>query len=183
MASRSEILDACALINLYASGFMGEIISSRQAQCYVVEQALQESLFIRRPSDTGVGFDKEPVKLDSYFQNKMLQTVKLESEAEQNLFVDLALQIDDGEAATIAIAISRHMQVATDDKKAVRILKQEAPDIVCFSTLEVIKAWSEKLSVNSEQMKVALSSILKHANYRPGKGHKLFEWWQNTMNS
>jgi hypothetical protein len=183
MTSHSEIFDACALINLYASSFMGEIISSRQARCYVVEQASQESLFIRRPSDTGTSFDKEPVVLAPYFNSGALQSVKLETEDEQNLFVNLALQIDDGEAATIAIAISRQMQVITDDKKAIRILKQEAPGIDCLSTLEVVKAWSEMLSVKPEQIKAALSNILKYANYRPGKGHPLFTWWQSIMNS
>jgi len=183
MTSHSEILDACALINFYASSFMDEIISSRQAQCHVVEQALQESLFIRRSSDTGMGFDKEPVLLDTFFQSGALQRAKLECEAEQNLFANLALQIDDGEAATIAIAILRNMQVVTDDKKAIRILKQEAPGIVCLSTLAVIKAWSETMSINPEQIKMALSNILKHANYRPGKGHPMFEWWQHIMNS
>lgn len=183
MASHSEIFDACTLINLYASSFMGEIITSRRAQCYVVEQAFQESLFIRRPSDTGASFDKEPVVLTPYFNNGKLQSVKLENEDEQNLFVNLAFQIDDGEAATIAIAISRHMQVITDDKKAIRILKQEAPGIACLSTLEIIKAWSETLSIQPEQIKAALSNILKYANYRPGKGHQLFAWWLTIINS
>jgi len=183
MTSHSEIFDACTLINLYASNFMDEIISSRQARCCVVEQASRESLFIRRSSDTGTSFDKEPVVLAPYFNSGALQSVKLETADEQNLFVNLALQIDDGEAATIAIAISRQMQVITDDKKAIRILKQEAPGIVCLSTLEVIKAWSETLSIQSEQIKAALSNILKYANYRPGKGHPLFAWWQSIMNS
>lgn len=183
MTSHSEIFDACALINLYASSFMGEIISSRQARCCVVEQASQESLFIRRPSDVGASFDKEPVELAPYFNSGALQSVKLKTEAEKNSFVNLALQIDDGEAATIAIAISRQMKVITDDKKAVRILKQEAPSIACLSTLEVIKAWSDTLAIQPEQIKTALSNILKYANYRPGKGHPLFAWWQNMMNS
>lgn len=183
MTSHLEIFDACALINLYASNFMGEIISSRQARCCVVEQALRESLFIRKPSDTGASFDKEPVVLAPYFTSGALHSVKLETEEEQNLFVNLAFQIDDGEAATIAIAISRQMQVITDDKKAIRILRQEASGIACLSTLEIVKAWSETLSVNPEQIKAALSNILKYANYRPGKGHPLFAWWQGIMNS
>ena len=183
MTSHAEIFDACALINLYASNFMDAIIASRQKPCYVVEQASRESLFIRRPSDTGTNFDKEPVVLTPYFNSSALQAVKLETEDEQNSFVNLALQIDDGEAATIAVAISRQMHVITDDKKAIRILKQEAPGIVCFSTLEVVKVWGERSGIQPEQIKRALSNILKYANYRPGKGHPLFVWWQSIMNS
>ena len=183
MASSSEILDACALINLYASKFMSEIISSRPAQCYVVEQVLQESLFIRRPSDTGVGFDKEPLALTSLFDSDQIRTVELQSEEEKGSFVNFALQIDDGEAATIAIAISRQMQVVTDDKKTIRLLKRETPGTACFSTLEVIKTWSEECLVGFDATKAALSNVLKYANYRPGKGHPLFEWWHTILNS
>jgi predicted nucleic acid-binding protein len=182
MTTKLEILDACALLNLYASGFMEAILANRPRQCCVVEQVQKESLFIRKPSDSGVGFDKEPVTLESYFQTGRLRLVKLESENEQNLFVNLAAQIDDGEAATIAVAISRDMQVATDDKKAIRILQQEAPNLTRLSTLDIIKLWSEIVSITPVELKTALENILKYASYRPGKNHHLFEWWQRALN-
>lgn len=160
---------------------MNEIISSRQARCCVVDQALKESFFIRRASDIGTSFNKESVVLAPYLISGALQQVKLESEDEQSLFVNLALQLGDGEAATIAVAISRRMQVITDDKKATRILKQEAPGVVCVSTLQVIKEWSEMQAIPAEQTKAALSNIQRYANYHPGEDHPLFAWWRSFM--
>ncbi len=183
MADHFEILDACALLNLYASGSLEAILKSRHLPCCVVEQVKQESLFIRKPSDTSTGYEYEPVVLDGYFQSGLLNLVKLESEIERELFVNLAAQIDDGEAATIAIAIARNMQVVTDDKKAVRVLKQEAPKLIWFSTLDVVKTWSETGAISPAELRTALLNILKHANYLPGKKHHLLNWWQIAVNT
>jgi len=183
MPEHLEIIDACALLNLYASGSLEAILKSRRQPCCVVEQVKQESLFIRKPSDSATSYDRKPVVLEPFFQSGLLKLVKLESEAEQELFVNLAAQIDDGEAATIAVAISRRMQVVTDDKKAIRVLKQEAPTLICLSTLDVVKAWSEAMAIEPTQIKTALESIIKHANYLPGKKHHLFDWWQTAVNT
>lgn len=183
MPEHLEIIDACALLNLYASGFLESILKSRPMPCCVVEQVKQESLFIRKPSDSAASYDREPVRLEPFFQSGLLKLVKLENEAEQNMFINLAAQIDDGEAATIAVAIARSMQVVTDDKKAIRVLKQEAPTLVCLSTLEVVKGWSEVLAINPAELKMALENILKHANYLPSKKHHLFAWWQSALNT
>lgn len=181
MDSRPEILDACVLINLYASGFLSEVISSRQTQCFVIEQVLQESLYIHKPGDKAASFTNEAIELDSYFQAGTLEQVKLKTATEQELFVNISLQLDDGEAATMAYAISHKIQMITDDKKAIRILLKESPDFKCLSTLDLIKDWSEKLTVDPKQIKAVLSNILKYANYHPGKDHPLFGWWQRAM--
>jgi predicted nucleic acid-binding protein len=121
--------------------------------------------------------------LDPYFQSGLLKLVKLENETEQNLFVNLAAQIDDGEAATIAVAIRRGMQVVTDDKKAIRVLKQEAPALIQLTTVEIIKTWSEKEKVEPGVVKSALENVIKRANYFPSKKHPLFEWWRAMLNT
>lgn len=182
MPEHLEIIDACALLNLYASGFLEPILKSRPMPCCLVEQVKQESLFIRKPSDSAASYDREPVMLEPFFQSGLLKLVKLENDAEQNLFINLAAQIDDGEAATIAVAIARGMQVVTDDKKAIRVLKQEASTLICLSTLDVVKAWSETMAIEPLQVKTALENIIKYANYLPSKKHHLFDWWQVSLN-
>ena len=181
MAQFLEIIDACAVLNLHASGFFESILRSRPDSCCVVEQVKNESLFIRKPSDSITGYEYEPITLDQYFQNDLLKLVKLENNTEQELFVNLAATVDDGEAATIAVAISHNMRVVTDDKKAVRVIKQEAPRLVCLSTLDVVKAWSEARAIEPSQIKTALENIIVHANYVPNSKHHLFEWWQARL--
>ncbi|QNP29600.1 hypothetical protein [Cylindrospermopsis curvispora] len=59
----------------------------------------------------------------------LLSIVDFESEIEATNFVNYTVEIDDGEAATGAIAISRGWAIGTDDKKATKFLSQESPSL------------------------------------------------------
>lgn len=180
MPDTSEILDACSLLNLYASQYLEPILKSRAGQFYIVEQVRQESLYIRKPAETSPGFEYEQVKLDPYFLSGLIKLVSLDTEDEISFFVELAANLDDGEAATIAIAIKRQMTFVTDDRKAMRIFKQQNPPTGSLSTLEIIKEWHEQEKNDPKLTKTVLQNILQYANYKPAKNHYLFEWW-NTM--
>lgn len=180
MPDNLEILDACALLNLYASQYLEPILKSRAGEFFIVEQVRRESLFIRKSVETTSGFEYEAVILDSIFQGGLLKLVNLEAEDEIKLFVEIASHLDDGEAATIAVAIKRQMAFVTDDRKARRIFKQQNPATSCLSTLEIIKEWHEQEHNDLRLTQIALQNILQYANYKPGKNHPHFDWW-NTM--
>lgn len=181
MPGRSEILDACSLLNLYASRYLESILKSRAGQFFIVEQVRQESLYIRKSSESAAGFEYEPVILEPYCQSGLIKLVSLESEDEIRLFVELAAQLDDGEAATIAVAIKRQMAFVTDDRKAMRIFEQQNPATRGLSTLEIIREWHEQENNDPLLTQTALQNILRYANYKPGKNHLLFEWWNELL--
>jgi predicted nucleic acid-binding protein len=181
MPEPTAIIDACCLINFYASTFLDSILKNLPLNFYVVEQVKYESLYIRKPDESERGFDYEPISLDQYFKSNLLKVISLETEGEKNLFINLADQLDDGEAATLAIAISRKMRVITDDKKAIRILRQDFPAIHYLTTLDIIKEWSDKNFIEIEELKKALTNILIRANYLPPKKHHLFNWWKSIL--
>ena len=114
MPEPTAIIDACCLINFYASTFLESILKTLPLKFYIVEHVKNESLYIRKPDESERGFDYEPINLDQYYKSNLLKVVSLETESEKNLFINLADQLDDGEAATFAIAINRKMQVITD---------------------------------------------------------------------
>lgn len=180
MPDNFEILDACSLLNLYASQYLESILKSRVKQFYIVEQVRQESLYIRKPAETTPGFDYEQVNLDPYFQSGLIKLVSLDTEDEISFFVELAASLDDGEAATIAIAIKRQMMFVTDDRKAARIFNQQNPPTGSLSTLEIVKEWHEQKKNDPKLTQTALQNILQGANYKPSQTHHLFDWW-NTM--
>ena len=181
MSERWVIFDACSLINFYASGFFESILSSFKTQSCIVEQVKKESLFVRKPTGSPSKYNYEPIDLDSHIQSDQLKLVKLETEIEMSIFVRLAERLDDGEAATIALAIEREMDIVTDDKKAIQILKDEEPNIESLTTLDVLKTWSESSSMNKEYIKLALENIRICANYQPNKNHHLFQWWESQL--
>ena len=92
-------------------------------------------------------------------KQNLLLIVDFESDAEETVFINYASEIDDGEAATGAIAINRNWAIATDDKKATKFLSQESPSLQIVSTPEIIKYWSKKFN-NEITMICAGSKIL-----------------------
>lgn len=181
MSERWVIFDACCLINFYASGFFESILSSFKTQSCIVEQVKGESLFVRKPTGSPLKYEYEPIELVSYIRNDQLKLINLETEIEMELFVRLAERLDDGEAATIALAIEREMDVVTDDKKAIQILKEEAPNIEIQTTLDIIKTWWQSTSRDKEDIQLAIENIRICANYQPSKSHHLFQWLKSQL--
>jgi len=181
VTERGIILDACSLINFYASEFFDSILSSFKNQCCIVDQVNDESLFIRNPTDLPSKYYYKPIELQDSIQLGKLKLIKLETETEKKVFIKLAQRLDDGEAATIALAIEREMKVVTDDKKAIQTLKEEAPSVEILTTLDIIKIWCESARINRDDVKLALGNIRICANYQPSKNHDLFQWWESQV--
>jgi hypothetical protein len=138
LPKRYEILDACSLLNLYASQNIESILSSRGSQCCVVDLVQKDSLYIKKPSKETPGFEYEPVLLNPHIECGLIQILSLDTDAEKQLFVEIAANLDDGEAATIALAVLRNMNFVTDDRKAIRVFNEEYPEYLCLTTLALV---------------------------------------------
>ena len=79
--------------------------------------------------------------LTSLLEEGLIQLMRLEHPAEEISFIDLVANLDDGEAVTGALAFRRGWSVATDDRKARRVLGQLNPPVELVSTLELLKLW------------------------------------------
>ncbi len=98
-------------------------------------------MFVKKLDAAKGGFVREAIHWSGLFQADLLNLVKLETDAEKMLFIRFAAALDDGEAATLAIALSRQMNFVTDDQKAIRIFHQQEVSIVHLTTFDVLKQW------------------------------------------
>ena len=57
------LLDACSLINLYATRRIVEILNSVSMQCVVSDIVLRESLYVRRGSTGEEADERDPIEL------------------------------------------------------------------------------------------------------------------------
>ena len=174
------ILDACVVMNLYASGQMENILSAIAEQFTVAIYVVKiETLSVYAKSKSDVLSEKEIVQLQPLIDKGLLLPVDLESDAEKASFLSLSAQrLDDGEAITMAIAKHRNWAVATDDRRAIRIFNSQYDHIQIISTPELIRHWQES---NQPELKVLYQTIVdieSKANYLVGKRHPLYEWWQ-----
>lgn len=169
------ILDACCIINLYASSVMEEVLESITFPFFVDQ-------YVREKEALKVKTEKEnefvDIDLDSFVQSGLLKEISLNAESEVNTFVNLAASLDDGEARCGAIASHRRLAVATDEKAGIRLFSSLNPPIPTISTLEMLYHWSGSNSINTPKISLVLDNIERKASYRPGSKHKYFKWWE-----
>ena len=170
------ILDACCVINLYASKQIEEILDTIPKSVCIAAYVKNEEIL--RTYDISSN-RAEDIDLQSLIDQGVLILVDLNLKTEAETRVSLATVLDDGEAVTGAIAIHRNWAIATDDKAAIKVFGREVPHLQIITTPELIKYWADKTKPPPEIINQCLQNIAVGASYRPSKKHHLYDWWQN----
>lgn len=174
------VLDACCILNFYASGHLLKIIQSIPAKVVTTEVVRARELLTLQRLVNENNQDINP--FESAIKTGLLTVTDFNSEAEEETFVNYASQLrDDGESATCAIALHRDWAIATDDKKAIAFFQKEAPHLQILSTLEIVKHWSEVENIDPETLGSALNAIKTQGRYSPHPNHPLLPWWENLL--
>lgn len=174
------ILDACCIINLYASGQIGNILQSIPKSVAIATYVRnEEALRISGGSNGGMASRYELINLQPFIDCGLLEVVSPSTEAESIAFINFAASLGgDGEAVTGAIALHRNWSIGSDDRKAISFFVRNAPQLQIISTLELIKHWVDTADPPFEVVRIALHNVLTRARYEPDVKHKLYYWWQ-----
>ena len=176
-----RIIDACCLINLYASGKESSIFQAC-GKFWVPTQVRSEALRIRRvDEDDPTRLVSQDIDLGDATAAGFIQACQLEGQNEKDAFVRFAMQLDDGEASCFAIAMSRGWTVATDDRKARRIASENG--IALISTPELIQRWVDAASPTEETVADVLKKIELFARFRPRRSDPLHSWWTDLTDT
>jgi predicted nucleic acid-binding protein len=167
------IQDACVLINLLASGRFEDIASGCGFRFAIASVVAQEALYLHN-AETG---EREKINLQQFVQRGVLEILTVESETEKLRYIEIAVDLDDGEAESIAIAEARSYALATDDRKARNIIVRQGLKIELWSTCELLRHWQNECSISDNDLGSVLANISSRAKYRPKFGHPEFEWW------
>jgi hypothetical protein len=171
------LLDACCLLNLYATRQIEEILRTIPARFAVAERAAAEALYVLHGGSGDDANDREPVDLQPLITAGLLEILQPETEGELASFVNFAAELDDGEAMTCALAVHRSAAVATDDRKALRILQAGAPQVSMHTTTDLIKSWADSRQITGSPLKKVLIDVQERACFAPGKHDPLQAWW------
>jgi predicted nucleic acid-binding protein len=171
-----SIVDSCCVINLYAAGNLLTLLPPLGLRLHVPEKVLEESLFVRQsdPADATKQVQRA-VDLTPVIAAGLLHRCDLEGEEELNLFVQLAMTLDDGEAACLAIAKVRGWKLATDDRKGRR--EAMGLGVAVVTTPELAKAWAAATRADNTAIAVLLRNIQEYAHFIPHKTMPLHSWW------
>lgn len=177
---RGLILDACVVLNLWASRRIGEIIGTLSAPCAIAKYVLDhEALWVGRHR-SGPAADYERVDLAQLIRSGIIEVLTLEGDEEMAHFIALASSpaLDDGEAMSGALAHTRGLVVVTDDRAALAAFAGYDPPILTRSTASLLKHWAECASVDASALRAALVDIRERAYFEPGARDPLQEWWR-----
>jgi predicted nucleic acid-binding protein len=177
-----QIVDACCLINLYASGRIQDIIPACGGNFYVSEQVRRESMSIRQvdPADTSL-LIPSPINLALEISRGLIKECCLETKEEIESYVNFSIEVDDGEASSLAIAKSRNWMVATGDRKAIRLASESG--IAVITTPELVERWANITQSNDDAITQTIRAIERFARFRPRRGSPLHDWWSSKLPS
>lgn len=171
-----SIVDACCLINLYATGRVTKIVAASPAEFHISKQVRAEALTIRGlDSNDPSKLVQVPIDLDKAIREGVLRECCLEQKAEYESFVRFASHLDDGEASCLAIAEQRGWTVATDDRKAIRIAGEANISVV--TTPELIRHWIQFENPSAAEVANLLRHIEIFAKFRPHRSSPFYPWW------
>lgn len=168
------LLDSCVVINLYACRRMHDILSTLPCEFGIVDLVHGEAQSVRRDGLGEDASERERIDLGSLLRAGSLRVVAPANDAELETFINLTLELDDGEAMTAALALHRGLAIATDDRVALRIIGNRAPIV---SSLELIKAWVDIAALPWTEVAALLRDVRQRGRYIPHRTHPLRSWW------
>lgn len=174
------LLDACCLINLFGSGRIEDVLEALPYRLATSELVADtEVLTIRGAADPGGSAERENLSPRSLAASDHISILQIVNEREVDQYVRFAADLDDGEASVCALAVVHDGAVATDDRKALRILS--AAGIPAVQTPELLFTWAQRAQIGETEIRVALREIRGRARFYPRKDAPCFQWWESLF--
>jgi hypothetical protein len=173
------IVDACCIINLYATDRMGDILRAapvRFAVCSYVKDT--EALAVNDGVDTDGNPKQTPVDLQPLVSAGLLEIVVPDWSILSPHIIMLAKGgiRGMGEKISGAIAHNKDWAIATDDRDAQRKLAALMPRTQIVTTLELVRNWADMENVTTDVLREVLSRIQVRGNYIFPPSHQLYGW-------
>ncbi|MCW7470556.1 hypothetical protein [Leptospira kanakyensis] len=165
-SSSGLILDSCVIINLLCSDLFYIFIESYRdikiAEFVIVKEIL--------PMSEKYSFNLEIPK------RKLL----VPNEKESEMILELSREIDDGESYSIALAISRGLDLGTDDKKAIRLYESFPNHKKLWNTPELIFRLfgNSNFTLNKQEV---LMNIKNKAKFIPSPKNPFYKEWIDIL--
>lgn len=169
-----QILDACVLINLLASNETEGILRAAARESFICTAVEGESIYLRT-DDASAPIER--IDIRPLIDAELLTICGVEDDAEVELYVDYASVLSDGEAMSLAIALSRNLVLVTDEKKARRLFLEAAEEPMRLaSTSSLMRNWAKE-NISATRIKEALSNIERRSRYQPPPTDENYQWW------
>lgn len=177
MASGYLLLDTCVAINLVATDDLVAIGHVLDTTFLMADRAASEIGFLR--DEAGGETVRTPIDVEQYVRSGTMRRLSL-TDGELSPYLELASAVDDGEAATIALARSRDLTMATDDRKARRVCADLGlPEPT--RSLAILHAYADAASLDERTIRERLTRVRRRASFRPALSDPDHKWWSSYV--
>jgi len=174
------LIDTCCLLNLCAVGDPYDLLPQLPFQWRIARAVLAEELSIR-PRPDAKKTERQRIDLTRCLSTHVLVACEPQDEEERALYISLAMEVDDGEAMSLAIARVRKWGVATDDGAARRVAARLG--VVTVTTPQLTKWWAEQTHADAATIGAAIGRIEALARYIPTQETEQYNWWTSHRES
>ena len=173
-----NVVDACCLINLCAAGDLKSWLKVLGGMWHVPKAVQSETLYLRAEHADGT-VTREIISLESAIKANCLRLCEPVNVMELELYLELAVSLDDGEAMALALAKSRGWQLATDDRKALALAAKL--DVGIITTPELVKCWADQSDAEPAVLRDVLLQIQTRARFFPSDQSPWRDWWFDSI--
>lgn len=174
------ILDACALVNLHCGWGGLQELQTFGSSWSIGEEALSEALFVRDFADNGE-LRKVTLDVQTVVAGGKLNVLSIDGAAEHHSLVEFAMDLDDGEAQALSMALHRKFVLVTDDRLAFRMAGAAHVAVPAMGTPEVLMEW---VRVNPE-CRARLPTVVRRIGilgpFQVRKSSPHYAWWQTLL--
>lgn len=172
------ILDACSIINLYATDCMLEILqaaSVRFAICSYVKE--KEALHIWDGNDQNRKVGKVAIDLNPMIVAGILEVVQSDLALLANQILLFAeSKIQNGEAISGALASHNNWAIGVDDGNARKKFAELVPQLQLITSFELLRYWVIVKQIPEADVRLILEKIRLKANFIIGKSDPVYQW-------
>lgn len=148
---------------------MWEILDAAAFRPALARQAANEALWI----EDGAGH-REAIPVHDLHAADRLEVWALAAD-ELDVLLELAVELGDGEAASLALGHARDVPVATDDRPARRAARRLSPSVALQSTSSLLRAWADGRP--GDLVAAVLHRIETSARFVPPRQDPNAAWW------
>jgi len=174
------IADTSVVLNIFASGHAAEILQVPGWRFTVCPAVIDEARFLRNRI-TG---ETQELKLGTMIKGGQIDNMRPESDEDFEWLLDFTATLGrrgEAEAMCFALAMSRKVSLATDDRKAISKARQLAFDRPVLSTASLFRQWAETTAPSDLVVATALQSVYDWACFKPPEGDPDSEWWEQKV--
>ena len=166
------VLDASVIINIVGTNIHSKILAALKRPIYIEETVYKEFTVDPRTGKSSESFLMEMCTHD------LIKIVSL-SDSQYETFIELTGaqppdDLDDGEAASISYAYGLS-EIAVDDRKAIRIIRENFPTLISHTTLDILCSQSVVSELGVKALSIAIQNARANARMGiPKKWRRIF---------